>query len=201
MRTATVIWIMLVFFQLHGNCQISTDAEFIFKTQLFLEKANVANAKGFESKDMELFIFFSRNINLRLDTLQSFGFSGNYFFFSLSMKKGVTYNGTTLKSDSSFLLFIGNDCSDYILAINKYTGKSYRLKGFGGNDFINLFFDINREFERLNEQKITIKRFLKDYHINSVDFGCLYNALKSGEYNKTKYPCLKGCEVMDTVIH
>lgn len=199
MRLFIAILFLLLRFQ--GICQKGVDGDFIFKMQLFLEKANVVNIKGFEQKDQKLLSFFSNNIKLRLDTLQSYGFSGNYIFLGLSMKNGVMYNDTIMKSDSSFLLFIENDCSNYVLAVNKYSGKSYRLKGFNGNDFFNLFIDINKQLERLNQKKITIKAFLKNYTVTSIDFECLYNAFKFGRYDKEKYPCLKGCEVEPTTIH
>lgn len=199
MRITILILLITSFYQ--GLCQKKVDGEFIFKTQLFLEKTNVTNTKGFETKDKNLLLFFDRNIKLKLDTLQSYGFSDGYIFLSLPMKNGVMYNDTIIKSDSSFFLFIADNCSEYILVINKSNGKSYRLKGFSGNDFFNLFADINKQFERLNQRIITIKKFLKDYSVSSVDFGCLYSALKSGEYNKAKYPCLKGCEAENIIIH
>lgn len=199
MRISILILLLTFFYQ--GLCQKKVDGEFIFKTQLFLEKANVTNTKYFETKDKSLLLFFERNIKLKLDTLQSYGFSNNYVFLILPMKNGVMYNDTIIKSDSSFFLFIGDNCSDYILAINKSNGKSYRLKGFNGNDFFNLFADINKRFERLNQRTITVKKFLKEYTVSTVDFGCLYNALKSGEYNLLKYPCLKGCEAENIIIH
>ena len=77
------------------------------------------------------------------------------------MKNGIISNDTIIKSDSSFFLFIADNCSDYILAVNKSSGKSYRLKGFSGNDFFNLFADVNKRFERLNQRTITFKKYLK----------------------------------------
>jgi hypothetical protein len=197
------IVIILVFLlsQMKSIGQQSTDGEFIFKTQLFLEKANVVNVRGFDTKGKDLLLFFSQKVKFKLDTLQSYGFAGTYYFLSLSIKEGIKYNDTIIKSDSSFFLFIENGCANYILAVNKYNGKSYRLKGFNGNDFYNLFADINKQFEKLNLKKINIKKFLKEYRVNSVDFNCLYAALKSGEYNKERYPCLKSCEVQQIVVH
>lgn len=199
MRTTILILFITFFYQ--GLCQKKIDGEFIFKTQLFLEKTNVTNTIGFETKDKGLLLFFDRNVKLKLDTLQAYGFSDDYVFLRLPVKNGIMYNDTAIKSDSSFFLLIADNCSDYILAINKSNGKSYCLKGFSGNDFFNLFGDINKRFERLNRRTITVKKFLKDYSVSSVDFGCLYGALKSGEYNKAKYPCLKGCEVENVIIH
>lgn len=172
----TIIVIVFLFLQVHGACQKSIDGDFIFKANLFLEKVNIINVKGFEQKNQDLLLFFNKNIILKLDPLQSIGFSDNYYFLSLSLKNGVKYNDTIIKTDSSFFLFIENDCVDYVLAINKYSGKSYRLKGFSGNDFFNLFLDLNRQFEKLGQRKISIDSFLKWYKINSVDLKCLYKA-------------------------
>jgi hypothetical protein len=199
MRTTILILFITFFYQ--GLCQKKVDGEFIFKTQLFLEKANVTNTKAFETKDKGLLLFFDRNVKLKLDTLQSYGFSDDYVFLSLPMKNGIMYNDTIIKSDSSFFLFIADNCSDYVLAVSKSNGKSFRLKGFSGNDFFTLFIEINKRFERLNHRTITVKKFLKDYSVSSVDFLCLYSAVKSGEYNKAKYPCIKGCEVENIIIH
>ena len=187
--------------QFVGICQQNTDGEFIFKTHLFLEKPNVVGIKGFDIKGTDLLSFFNRNIGLTFDTLQSFGFAGDYYFLSLSPKEGIKYNEAIMKSDSSFLLFVESACTNYVLAINRHNGRSYRLHGFRGNDFFSLFADINKEFESLNEQKISVKKFLKYYSVGSVDFNCLYSALKSGKYDKVKYPCLKSCEGQLAVIH
>ena len=199
MRTLLVIFIMLLEYK--ASCQKGTDIDFTFKTTLFLEKANVSNSKGFEVKNFELLSFFNRYITLNLDTVKSYGFPVNYLFLRLATKSAISYDKAILKSDSSFLLFIEDGCSEYVLAINTFNGKSYRLKGFNANDFISLFTDIRLDFERSSSEKINIKKFLKNYKVDFVDFECIHKALKSGTYDKRLYSCLNGCEVKPTVIH
>ena len=142
-RTRGVLFFLILPF--YSFCQESIDGEFIFKTQLFLEKACITNTSGFKSKDKSLFTFFTENIKLKVDTLPSVGFPSGFIFLSLSPKNalnenaGIIYNDNITKTDSAVFLFIGSNCNNYVLCLNKYSGKSFRLKGFEGNYFFNLF--------------------------------------------------------------
>lgn len=199
MRGTYLVAFLLI--NLQGFSQRKIDGEFIFKAQLFLEKTAVINAKGFETKGRDLFSYFDDNIKLKPDTLQSVGFNGGYIFLSLPVRNGIIFNEKAIRSDSAFFLLIPDNCINYILCINRFNGKSYRLKGFSGNDLFNLFADVNKEKELSNKPAITIKRFLRDFGIDSVDLACLYRALKHGSYDVSKYPCLKTCGVENLIIH
>lgn len=199
MRNVFIVFFMFLF--LNGYSQKSTDGEFMFKVQLFLEKANVLNVNGYDIKGEGLMSYFVDNITLKFDTLQSFGFTGAYVFLSLSLKSGLKLKDANLKSDSSLFLFVENDCTNYVLAVNQTNGKTYRLKGFSGNDFFSLYVDNNKQLYYSNKSGLTMKVFLRDYGVNGVDFRCLYGAVKSGEYNYVKYPCLKSCQVRNIEVH
>jgi hypothetical protein len=174
--------------------QEKIDGEFVFKTQLFLEKKVVKGVSGFEGKSRHHLSFFLDKVDLTLDTLSSKGFDDRYLFLRLSTTGGINYKNDAIRSDSSFALLIESGCDEYVLALNKFNGKSYRLKGFQGNDFFSLFFDINRDLKRENKGSLSLKLYRKNSSVDLLDFDCLYTAFKSGEFNTEKYPCLKSCE-------
>lgn len=182
------------------NAQSRTDAISIFKMQLFLDKNN-----GFSNctKSDSLYFAFTQNVTLKLDTLKKSGnydliqsvFAPKFEFYaitlSLDKKENLNYvKKMTNKEDNCLGVFSGT-YDKYILAINQKNGRSYRIIGFNGNDFLGFLSDYLEFYNEHNDKKITKSLFLKNYSVEGIDFKCLYNGLHFDEIDRKKHPCLQ----------
>jgi len=180
--------------------QQETDGKFLFKTWFFIEHVNVISRteKTINCKDSVLFNLYNNYLDLKLDTLKSSGFSANYIFLSV-----VSYKNNKIVNDSaiqykrsgylSYLSIPVNNCEGYVLCVNKTNGKSYRIKGFSGNDFLCLLTEIKEQYFLHNNKPLSNRFFFKNYTTEGIDFNCIYNALVSGSYDNKLFPCLKHC--------
>jgi hypothetical protein len=68
-----------------GLSQENTNGNYLFKVWLYIEKPNVTMRipDKFPIKDSSLFYFFSKNIGIRTDTIESKSFSSDYVFLSV----------------------------------------------------------------------------------------------------------------------
>lgn len=186
-----IILILLFTFEMFS--QIETDAVSTFKMQIFMDKKSVTFESDISIKNDSLYNAFSDNIILKLDTLKIKGeytlvesaLSPQFKFFQLighSYKKKLSELELKL-----FWVFGDKICT---IAINQETGKSYRLMGFNTNDFLSFYSDYKEEFEKKQEKNLKIKKFLKDYKVEKLDFECMYKGLKNIYIDRVKYPCL-----------
>ena len=209
----TLIVVGLLFCGVAVSAQLKTDPQSIFKMFLFLNRSNVS-FRGMDkrvSKNDSLYKAFSEVTYLKLNKLKVLK---NRFekqtavpefdYYELKMydtaKKdytnNVTYKRTLTSNEGQFFgVYIGG-CDEYIIAINRTTGDSYRLKGFNINDFLAFFVDFkevytNQSYTEKGEEHLNIRKFLKNYQIEDLDFECLYDGLTSKEIDRDKYPCLK----------
>jgi hypothetical protein len=189
--------------------QKSTDGIFLFKTWFYIEHINNDSryASDFSVKDSSVFSLFINNIDLKLDTLSSKGFSNQYVFLSLTLNeqvKNATHRSKSLvyNMETEFLSYIVIPafCDRYVLCVNKVTGTSYRIQGFAGNDFLSLLMSIKEEFALRYKKQLKTNTFFKDYSAGGIDFKCIYNGLRSGQYNTKKHPCLYNCRGANEII-
>lgn len=168
--------------------------------QLFLDKNNELSGC---SKNDSLYFAFSKNIILKLDTLKK---SGNYDlinsvsapkfeFYAINLsfdgKKNLDYvKKMTNKEDNCLGVFSGT-YDKYVLAIDRKKGRSYRIVGFNGNDFLGFLSDYLEYYNEHNDKKLTSSSFFKNYSVEGIDFKCLYNGLHSDGIDRKKYPCLQ----------
>ena len=205
-----LIVIILIFLYQNSYAQQNTDGKFIFKTWLFIEHIN--NQSRFDTaypvKDFNLFSQIIYNTDLKLDTLRSIRFPNCYTFLRLilsvnnsnSFYKPIIY--TKEKGIKEyFRISASSSCQQYVLCVNRLSGKSFRIQGFDGNDFFSLLNDLNFQLSFPQKaKKLTIKRFLRDFGVDGIDFNCIYKGLSSGECDYEKYPCLYNCNGSRKVI-
>ena len=197
--------------------QQATDGKFIFKTWFFLERQNEVFMHGnkFDVKSDSLFNFFDSVIDLRIDTLKNKGFSNNFIFLSIApYKNNVPFHDSAIiyksfKTTPNSDVHVGipiNNCNGYVLCINNRSGRSYRIQGFYGNDFLNLLQEVKEEFNnnaynKEQKQILSTNIFLKKYSVDGIDFKCIFQGLTSAENESKKYPCLANCRNAIGVIH
>ena len=178
-----------------SHAQSSTDAVDIFYMQLFLDKENIKkyNEGDQITKNYQLFTKFKNNVNLKINKLEKHNkLKGNlefdFEFYSLT-NDGLIYNDIEAERN----LYINYFCNDftYILAINNRNGKSYRLAGFNGNDFLIFFQDLKEDYLQSNLKKLSHSHFFRSYRVDKLDFKCLYNSFVKGR--DKYYHCRKRC--------
>jgi hypothetical protein len=187
--------LMLCVFSVHS--QNTTNAKDIFKLWLFLDKANAVTDDSSRThiKDYSLFLSFYDIMDLKMDTLKSEAFDQiGYKFYSINLNSSTQLKAIPAKQESDVLLFTGT-LTTFIVGINDRIGKSYRLAGFNGNDFLNLLSDVK---EGSNTYPISIypvshQIFFKRYKVEGLDFNCLYNGLRAKNKDIKRFPCLKRC--------
>lgn len=193
----TIILVLAFLYASNLFSQSKTEVEDIFKMHLFLEKKNIyrSDLDNKISKNDSLYDSFKKSCSLKIDTLKIetdvfFPSDGDFVFFSLS---DVKYNEGLTYSESWFLkIDLGYDIK-YVIAINKLTGRSYRLSGFNTNDFLSFFTDISKSYKSWYFKKLKMSKFLKSYKVESLDFKCINKGLKQDVIDKDKYPCLRSC--------
>lgn len=158
------------------NAQNKTDCDFIFKTWLFIEHLNQGNyGKDLYSKDSSLFNNFQNQIILKMDTLKNWEFSNNYLFFKID-GKNINYNK---RADLQLVSIQTENCDGYVLGVNIVNGRSFRLMGFNGNDFLTLFEDVADQFYKTESKRLSMRYFLRHFKVTGLDFKCIYDSLKS----------------------
>ena len=192
-----------------ADAQAKTGAISNFKMQLFLDKDNVLVDNDICTKNDSLYYAFSKNISLKLDTLQISGnydftmavFAPKFEFYTInisSVEKNIYYIKKMTERESNYLGIPSGKFSTYVLAINLKNGRSYRILGFNGNDFLGYLSDYIEYFNENNDKKINAVNFLKNYQVEDIDFKCLYTGLHSKIINRKKYPCLQ--RVNDPIV-
>ncbi len=206
MRFGFIALFGLVFLKNQVFAQNTVDTKFIFKTWFFIEKENEFNSSTrIHAKDSLYLDFFLKEIDLNIDTLSSMNFSGDFIFLSVCQyyndslvnKNAITYKRESQKYGYYYSGIPVNHCEGYALAINTETGRSYRLKGFRGNDFLTFLKDIKIDHnKRMKGSKylkpFRVRKFLKDSRIDGIDLTCLYRSLHS--FKKKSAACLSKCE-------
>jgi hypothetical protein len=57
----------------------------------------------------------------------------------------------------------------------------------------NYKIDINEKYVEANKRSFTKSTFIRNYHVEKLDFKCLFKALNANYRSWTKHPCLKRC--------
>ena len=206
-----MILLFLIIYSLNLTAQFKTDAEYIFKIQLFLNMNNIMFKEIDTStqKNDSLFNNFNNLVLLNMDTLKISGdfdltksvFAPKFEFYKINLgsaeKSSLRYK-RELSGKEDYFLIGGGTFEILVLAINIKTGKSYRLSGFDINDFLGFLSDFKEEYNKNNFEKLSASKFIKNYHVKYLDFECLYRGLKSETINRKKFPCLR--RVNDPVV-
>lgn len=189
-----IICTIFLFLSLHSTkvfCQERAVNEVeIFKMQLFLDKK--INKDDNVVKDGSLYTEFVNKVDIKLDLLKSRGFNETIKFYYLDADKNISLKIDPYSNKDFFFQFHMGFYTTYVLCVNIKNGKSYRILGFDGNDFLDFINDYT------NDKEISVKQFFKSCWVNGVDFECLYKGLKDREENRYKYPCLK--RVSDPIV-
>jgi len=195
-----IIIISSIFFFTKVFSQDSTDGKFIFKMWFYIEHVNqeLRTVKNFPVKDSSLFSLYNNFLDLNFDTLKCEGFNKNYIFLAVVSYKNdslVKENAIIYKKSGnlSYLSIPINYCEGYVLCINKKSGRSYRLKGFIGNDFWDFLADVKEQYFTDNNMVLANKIFFKNYKTDSLDYECIYQGLISGNQDKKNNSCLRSC--------
>lgn len=175
----------------HGQAVI--DQQLLFKTWLFVDSE--------QPKTDTLLHALIKSIDLSLTQAESnqFGIPISFYYLKVydSKQNKVVADAVTYKDDKppthDFGIPVNKYIGQYVIALNKNTNKSYRLLGFNGNDFMMFLEDFKEEFYRKHGEKLSNKRFLNTYHVNDIDFHCVYEGLRSRDLDRNKYRCLIRC--------
>ena len=165
--------------------QNKVDVESIFKMQLILDKEirkDIDVLKG-----DSLYIEYSKSIKITPKSLAAVNIDKSYVFLSLRLFDDVVRIPSESDENNKFFEMRIHLAGTryYTLCININNGRSYRLEGFNGNDFLNFLTDYTQN------ENISVKEFLKKCSVERIDFNCLYKGLKENVRNTYKYPCLK----------
>ena len=155
----------------------SIDVNSIFKMHLYLND----RISSFDPilKNDSLYLKYSSNTVILPNYLESQFFSDRYIFVHLDVEKDVQYIDYNIVSFSSTSPW---RTKDLILAINTRNFRTYRLKGFDGNDFLDFMYDCIED-----GQADSVKEFLKWNKVEGLDFKCLYKALRKKNRSRYKY--------------
>lgn len=194
-----IIILIIIVCQTQTFAQTTFDAESIFKMHLFLDKP-LAKYRGMDSKIIKndsLYSIYSDLIELKIDTLQIHlkGWSKvllpEYVFYQLNAKDNVRYKRLLKnKEDQLYGIFTGHT-TRYVIGVHKKSGLSYRMYGFSGNDFLSFLSDFKSLYKGQIGEKLSTRVFLKRYHVETLDFSCLYKGLRAEKIDPIKYPCLR----------
>jgi hypothetical protein len=193
----SLILMILFFFTIRIYSQDSIDVKSTFKMWLFLdmESVHLLHKKEAVVKNDSLYSLFKESRDYLFDTLASKDFKYfGYEFYSTMLSNSILLKD--LKGDTGQYLGLFTGTMDtYILCVNKKTGKSYRLSGFNGNDFLNFLSDACEGFNSYSISIAPIPRnyILDNYHVDGLDFRCLYDGLRAKKMDRNKYRCLKRC--------
>ncbi|MBN9285642.1 MULTISPECIES: hypothetical protein [unclassified Flavobacterium] len=172
-----LVMVLFLITSLNAFSQANNDIKKSFVLR-FLEE-NIVVVKN---KDTKYNLYNPDFIEIEINNLNNY--DSDYMFYRFKLGEN------TIKANDEKLeiLFNSSSCNEYILALNIINKKSYRIKGFNGNDFLFLLKDISE----LSTERKTIKKIVSELdkiHIG-VNFTDIYNALKKLDYNAD---CLKSC--------
>lgn len=196
MINKVIYFVVLILSFTKLSAQTETNESEIFKMQLFLNKKSfkksnqdtINNVSLSYKMFSDLFVLKMNELNVENSLLGNL--ETNYVFYKVQESE-IMYKR---KLSNDEYRYFDIECYPdyyYILAINLNTGASYRLAGFESNDFITFFIDFRDHY--LNE-KLTLKKFLKDYKVENLDFHCMSEGLDIKKtIDRTKYQCLKKC--------
>ncbi|MDD3005395.1 hypothetical protein [Flavobacterium sp.] len=127
--------------------------------------------------------FDPQKVEIEVDTLNS-----NYFVDILFLKFKFNQNKLIVTDQNFKLGFSSSSCDEYILAYNTKDHRSYRLKGFNGNDLLFLL----RDLEKLSYISSSPKKIVSELHFLNIgiDFKSIYKALMKLDFEAE---CLKAC--------
>lgn len=201
-KTILLFFFSLFFFK--SFAQKNIDSVAIFKMWLYIDMESIDDSKPNINvfKSDSLYSVFSSIIDIKINKMDVKGFKKNYSFYSLEhfdknnkYVQNIFYK-RPLSHFEKDIFFIGQNnqgARQYIIVINNDNGRSYRLAGFNNSDFLNFLNDFKTDYNRnTTNKRMTVKSFLKNYRLDSIDFECLYKGLIEGGDIK-KYPCLKSC--------
>jgi hypothetical protein len=120
---------------------------------------------------------------LNIIPLTSKGFV-NIFFFKAELKGGISFPIQIDTLEMSYAFF-PKATEDVTFAYDKLNDKVYRLTGLPVNDFAYFFSVVRLRRDRIIDRAKTFKvrsLFLKEYYIEGVDLGCLFDSLKKKCY-------------------
>jgi hypothetical protein len=193
---------------LKGFCQTKTDGIFLFKMWFYIEHINKNPRIGsdYPIKDSSLFQLYQSAVNIKPDTLTKNEFTENYIFLSIApvIDKKIINDSVLSYNKTKQLAFVSipvDNCNGYVLCVNVTSGKSYRLRGFFGNDFMDLLKEVKAEYLTAYNKKLSTKEFLKKYFVTGVNFSCLYQGLSSGNTDTKNKPCLERCSDLIITVH
>ena len=195
MKILITIFILIVADILPVFAQSKVDVESIFKMQLFLEKRNVEVDKFEIAKDDALYAIFKEETLMQIDTLETINIHKIFQFYSFDIDSGLSYKTPIISSDTFyFICLIHGATTKYILCVDMNRGKSYRISGFNGNDFLSFLVDY-RNYHNDFGGNLSDKKFIRNSFVQGVDFKCLYEGLHTKNpdiiNHRHKYPCLK----------
>lgn len=193
---------------LKGFSQTKTDGIFLFKMWFYIEHINKSPRIGndYPIKDSSLFHLYQTAVKIKPDTLTKNKFTENYIFLSIApvVDKKIIIDSVLSYNKTKQLAFVSipvDNCNGYVLCVNVTSGKSYRLRGFYGNDFMELLNEVKAEYLAAYNKKLSTKEFLKKYSVTGINFSCLYQGLSSGNSDTKKYPCLERCSDLIITVH
>lgn len=195
----TLITLFIIMFFCNLSAQSKNDMDYVFKTQLFLNKHNVFvdRTDPFIIKGDSLFNIFKELTIIKINTLNLdsdiYICDENFLFYSVKESQ-ITYTRNLSKLEVNYF-GISSDFSlgDYIISVNQKTGSIYKLSGFDTNDFLSFLADYKEIYLNCNSKNLKTSTFLKKYKVSGLDFDCIYKGLKAEKLDRKKHPCLYRC--------
>lgn len=165
---ALVIFIFVVVFTTTYSQEVKPNKSFLLK----LIDENVLIIKN---KSDKKFMYDTDLVNIQLDTLARYG--SDIIFYKFKLGK----NEVKILSDDIDVGFKMSICNEYIFAYNIENKRTYKIKGFFGND---LLFLINT-IKKSSSDKKSVNRVLKE--LTALNFGLdfckMYKSLISFNFN------------------
>jgi len=156
----------------------------LFKMYIFLERPLFDNRDLI--KDNSLYQYYCDHMTISPRPLTSTSMRSDFRFYICNIMSDISYDKIASNSDDGkdFGILSGFN-HDYILCIDLLIGKSYRIMGFDGNDFLEFLEDYCKR------DRVSRREFFRWFSVEGIDFKCLYRALRSKERDRDKYPCLQ----------
>lgn len=183
MKNRFIVCFMLIisFYQISysQNHEDIKKYELLAMLSLFSEGLNNSEV---EVNEETLNKFLSENLEISIIEQNSFK---DFAFISINPEKNRRNSGDVKMP----IIWSSNDCEEYILAINKGSLYTFKLKGYQLNDFNSfLNFLVKNGYKKINGSK----SFSKNYEVSGLDFDCLYSSLNVKSKNDfEKFPCLR----------
>jgi hypothetical protein len=113
---------------------------------------------------------------------------GNYYSDIMFYKFELGRNKVNVENEKLDVFFNSSSCNEYIIAFNLQNNRSYRLKGFYGNDLLSLVRDIDSSSTVRKKIKNIIDEL--DDLLIGVNFNDIFKAIKRFDFTAD---CLKSC--------